>query len=127
MKEEFVTYNQAQALKTAGFDWECQHYYTKENAADDEVWLTSEDMANWNGKDVYPFFLKPLCSAPSLSIVAKWFREKFNWHISVEPEYDGTWYYHICPIGGANEDVDTGFKSYEDALSAGITEILKML
>lgn len=118
MEEVFVTYQQGVELKRLGFDWYCDHYYTKEDSPVGCMWLTVGVDANYNEHYV---------AAPALHVAAKWLRDVLGWHISVNPEYDGTWYFHICPVGGANEEGGDGFKTYEDALSAGITEILKAI
>jgi len=118
--EDFVSYEQATKLKDCGFDWETEYYYEFEEPTDtDAVFKRTSSCWPFNHNAFEESY-----SAPTLSQAAKWLREKLGWHISVNPEYDKTWYYHICPVGGANEEGGDGFKTYEEALSAGITDLI---
>jgi hypothetical protein len=62
MKEEFITYEQALALKELGFDEPCLMYI------DDEEDLINDDTAEWIGA----------VKAPLKQQVFRWFREKHN-------------------------------------------------
>lgn len=130
--DDFVSYEIAQALKKAGFDWACSHYYTKENASDGDVWLTTAAFSpeNWNNdRSNEPDFLKPLCSAPTLWEAQKWLREVHR--ISVEPICNMTrqWNVNVCEIDKFGEAAwsKIGLGTHESALSAGIEAALKLV
>lgn len=136
--EDFVTYDIAQTLKEAGFDWACCHYYTKENAADDYVWITTSTFTpeDWNdGRNIGPVFLKPLCSAPTLAKAQKWLREVHGIHIAVIGNYDcgGNFYAFeiwLQGVPGGRQVLQYETKKlsdYEFALSAGIEAALKLI
>lgn len=135
--EDFVTYKTAQALKKCGFDWPCSHYYTKENAADDEVWITPSafSLEDWNNsRNAEPDFCKPICSAPTLYSAQKWLRKTKGIEVVVEPRYCN--YKHIGYDWHIYDDCSGDYSlraplpfcdSYEYALSAGIEAALKLI
>lgn len=146
--EDFCTYEIARMLKAMGFDWPCSHYYTKENAVDDEVWITPSafSLKDWNnGRNAEPDFLKPLCSAPTLYSAQKWLREIIGIHVGVTPVIQiRKWQFylddltqHINPHDGEmltrcteemqDEYDEEYFDTYESALSAGIVAALKLI
>lgn len=139
MNEDFCSYEIAQALKEAGFDCPCRHYYTKEDASDGNVWLTSAAFSpeDWNdGRNSEPDFLKPLCSAPSLWEAQKWLREKKLWHIEVRINGCRNMFcvelWEMKANGGAFRLQHKGgrvilYDTYESALSAGIEAALKLI
>lgn len=121
--EDYVSYEQAVKLKAAGFDWPTHGYYHKGNCAEDEVWYYTMNPADDHNHRNNP----RVWSAPTLAQAQKWLREVHNWHIHIDAEYDRSWFYHLCPIGGALEEGDADFPTYEAALSAGITAALKLV
>jgi hypothetical protein len=67
MEKEFVTYNQALALKKLGFDEEClKWYHNPDLLTDDEVFLIYND-----DNELFAF-------APLKQQVFRWFREKYD-------------------------------------------------
>ena len=128
--EDFVTYEQALALKKLGFIEDCTHYYQSNILYDKDVFAyykehvtiskLSESFNNIIIKD-------DVCDAPTLAQVQKWFRVKHKQ--SIEPTYDETdWNCMITDMtNGIWTDLDNRFNSYEEALSTGITECLKLL
>lgn len=79
---DFVPFGIAQALRSIGFDVPCVFYYTKEDAAEDEVWITPCDgePENFNQiRDDNPF-LVPVCSAPSYHTTLEWLRREHSIH-----------------------------------------------
>lgn len=122
--EDFVTCEIAQALKREGFDWSCRAVWH----FDGSVWqLITDYGATFRHPSVIPHFNDSatwgahIYSAPTLEQARKWLRENRNLHIDISPDYDRTWYYHPCPIGGATEEGDSGFPTYEAALSAALS------
>lgn len=121
--KDFVSYETAKRLKGAGFSYPCSYYYTSEDAQKRHVWLTrGSQLANLN-KDAG--LIK--CSAPTLWNAQKWLREEHKLHILVDSGFD-TWWYKIFRVYGfcMNEGND-GYKSYEEALSAGIDSALDLI
>lgn len=55
------------------------------------------------------------------------FLHSLGWHVSVDCEYDDTWFYTYLPIGGANMGSESGFGSYGDALLSGIVKVLELI
>ncbi len=50
--DDYVTYEQAVNLKKAGFHEKCENYYTREDAPDNHVWITSgESIKDYNSQD----------------------------------------------------------------------------
>lgn len=136
---DYCDYELAKKLNACGFDEPCDHYYTHEDAPDGAVWLTGDPRTprNYNGQQDGCPFAKPICSAPTLWQAQKWLREKKGVAINVIahdggkyshehvylPNYDesttqwGIWHINHTPL----------FDTYEEALSAGIAEILRLL
>ena len=125
--EDYVTFEQAKKLKKFGFDWECNHYYDKQEQFEQVVVSNYDNYYNCNSDD-----FEDACSAPTLSQSQKWLREvkeicvtssikihkgkyKFNWSITLFKEGRGIW------------DESVIYDTYEQALSAGIDKALELL
>ena len=80
MEKEFITYNQALALKELGFDEPCFGYYQKSAVIGDATILPIQirnKASNFNDNE-YSKMGVPFCSAPTYSQAFRWFREKNN-------------------------------------------------
>lgn len=70
-------------------------------------------------------------SVPPQSIAQKWLRENHSIHIAVDFNQYGRWYYRLYDIEDydflSETEVDKIYKSYEEALEAGIQETLKLI
>ena len=122
MEKEFVTYEQALALKELGFDepclafydgtWDTKIYfnYKRDSSGDYEPFTTSERL-NWFG-------------APLKSQVFRWFRDKYgiNNCISYSRLEDNNWYYQYYKSG-----LDGGFKTYEEAELACLEKLIEII
>lgn len=132
---DYVSYELAKKLKECGFDEPCDHYYCAfDNETDVRFWSihpaqSQNGFTNPNGRVI--------ADAPTLWQSQKWLREKKGIAINVIahdggkyshehvylPNYDesttqwGIWHINHTPL----------FDTYEDALSAGIAEILRLL
>lgn len=134
--EDYVTYEIAQALKKAGFDYPCYFYYTEQDAPNGCVWhTTSEEAPVDYNRSIYAG-----CSMPTLEQAQKWLISK---GIFVEVSCLGTSKFN--PVGISKEVPDwsfelvntaTGdylgenldvFKDYSTSLSAGIEAALKLI
>lgn len=127
--EDFVTYKQALALKKLGFEENVGYYYSELIRL-----VRTKNLGNFN--DVK--FRDILVSAPTLAQAQKWLREEKEMDVLVYNCFSG----YLWEISKANENRGTIIKkydykgehedsgkwlSYEKALSAGITECLKLL
>ena len=135
----FVSFEIANLLKEAGFDWECEHCYN--NGEFDEEYY---EPFNFNKDCLYQI------SAPTLDDAQRWLREvgnkngtviltlNFNENISKHWEVKGIhlnkdrtvmqWFYtcHVKLYGRGIIPVDC-FNTYEEALEAGIKEALEII
>lgn len=127
--EDFCTYEQALALKKLGFRENCLYHYNilnefvpnNFNAEDETVTVDNlYDSLNTNTlSDI-------VCDVPTLAQVQKWFRVRHEQ--SIEPKYDSyQWWCCMTDVSTSEwYDLDESYSSYEEALSAGITECLKL-
>jgi len=103
MNKEFVTYEQAMALKELGFDERCfTRYYESGKLADGLSYLHH----NYFGQ----------VNAPLYQQAFRWFREKYNLHILINVK-DGIWYFERFSING--------FNTYEEAESACLDKLIE--
>lgn len=127
MNEDYVSYPIAVALKKAGFDWKCDHYYTPNKAmhiVKDNA-LAPETTNNR--------FLNEIddgcCTAVPLWYAQKFLREKH--HLSVEPYANiaACFNYNIADLESFADykGQGIGYPTYESALSAGIEEAIKLI
>ena len=127
--EDFCTYEQALALKKLGFDERCLFHYIgdKSSLTENALW--------WNGivsvDRLYKSYNKCRvcdCDAPTLAQAQKWLRNEKKFSVEVSSLCITSWFYDIDNLKD-NKSFETYgvYKSYEEALSAGITECLKLL
>ena len=149
MKEHYCTYSQAVALKRLGFREEVSYYYTKEDAPQNQAWLTTSATGNprdYNQPREWRNAL-PLYSAPRLDQAAAWLRDCKDtiviaepyWECEIEDDSDyltGKWHFVVwkdgcrilCNFDPNKEDEELWlFDEYEQALSAGISAALELL
>ena len=125
MTEELVTLETAKLLKEKGFNWKCEHIIgcnkviTKYDLPQSMSCCTEIDNES----------VEFLC--PTLYIAQKWLRENHSIHIAVDFNQYGRWYYRLYDIEDydflSETEVDKIYKSYEEALEAGIQEALKLI
>ena len=130
-RENYVTVEQAKALKRLGFDWECNAHYSSDGS---HLWTRHQGVINSDE------FASPV--APLLYVAQKWLREVKGIAINVIA-YDNEWlrfkyswnetYMQNCREKGKQWEEWSIVKhygahdTYEAALSEGITQILKLL
>jgi hypothetical protein len=109
MEKEFISYEQALALKELGFDEECFWWYDFQKEL-------RKDIHGFNTNSKY-FMEGSSCSAPLYQQAFRWFREKYK--LDGKPEYFlNDWY---CFIINDMKEEDTSrrlfteFPSYEEA------------
>lgn len=71
-------------------------------------------------------------SVPPQSVVQRWLRETKDLHIEISYMYENYWIYDILTIPnhdlvGLSDRPIIHYKSYEEALEAGIQETLKLI
>lgn len=120
--ETFVTFDQAQALKRLGFDWECRDYYYEDET---QLCLVHSTYKNRNKE-------ADVCSAPTLCHAQKWLREVKNIEVNAFFDYENDkWRWYLSEIPSLPYDTmlkkELVYDTYEAALSAGITAALKEL
>ena len=122
--DDYVSLEQAKLLKENGFPQEftngCKVFCT--------VGEFKGKIVSYN--DCAPERDKKSIAAPSLYIAHKWLRNKHNIHLVIHKDRIDEWsvYGHeISPIEFTVFPLFTGFYSYEEALSAGITKALESL
>ena len=122
--DDFVSYDLAQRLKEVEFKEHCKNAYLKIGRKVKLLyWGTAAKLANDMGGEYV--------SAPNLWQAQKWLREKWDWHIIVEPQiWDGlTYEFKLWHRFRGYENTNRGFhfSSYERALSAGIYAALELI
>jgi hypothetical protein len=127
MTQEFITYEQALALKELGFDEPCFRWY-------DERWGDDlqQDKFNTN-KDLFMTDLD--CSAPLYQQVFRWFREKYELEGVIEQANDYTWY-KFSVYQKSNFYTSEGWKvlkskglkynTYEEAEQAALDKLIEI-
>lgn len=121
-KEDYVSLEVAKLLKEKGYCWPCNSLYTLEGFI---KFRTIDD--NFNRLTAY--------SRPTLYEAQKWLRTKHNIHIVIDNCACGYgWFLYKADNGTRIEDYeecgpnDGGcWDNYEEALSAGILEALKLI
>ena len=145
--EDFVTFEQAKKLKELGFKEECNHYYDliteefTENCAGDN----DTDSFEPEGSAYYDHNSELGCvSAPTLAEVQKWLREKQKLFVTINTYFTGfvdgnfanpDYEYVIVDFRNnsglrkcsSSSTPQKLFKTYEQALSAGIDNVLETI
>jgi hypothetical protein len=130
MKEHFVTYEQALALKELGFNESCllEEYFedsqcVSEWAYEEPFKINTEldyltDKFNADDDEHYEYSV----AVPLKSQVFRWFREKHGLY-SVIDGLEHRQYYKITQLNSCSKEYDT----YEEAESACINKLIKII
>jgi len=121
MKEHFVSYEQALALKELGFDQEFFGFYRKE----------TKNLYKMYGDELYNFDDNIFFIAPLKQQVFKFFRDKFNQHSFIElVEDEGIKYDYCLYVDKSPEEcIDFGdgpHNTYEEAENACIDKLIQL-
>ena len=133
-QEDYVSFEQAQMLKELGFKEKCFAFYTcLGNLEINHLTFSGQHikLENYNDDSINEKYKNVSFSAPTLSQVQKWLREKGMIVLAgYEPykywliENDGPkWKYYINSKDSIHHSM-AEFNSYEQALSAGIDKAL---
>lgn len=138
---DYCNYDLSLALKAAGFDEPCDHYWSKEFANSDKVVLRQASADDYNNDD----WDVPHCSAPLIYHAQKWLREKLLLNVGVNPAIPTLkWQFyiddlnqHINPHDGElmtrwDDDMQERaderlYDSYEQALTEGLESALELI
>ncbi|MDE5885978.1 MAG: hypothetical protein K2H46_00135 [Muribaculaceae bacterium] len=127
IKEKYVSYDQAVALKRLGFAEKISHYYVHFRTGEIKLWR-SKSLCDHN-KYTSP---NDVCSAPRIDQAAAWMRDCKELHVLPrlenvnKPDY-------VCIVTLMRKesiritDDDRYFPDYESALSAGLDAALELL
>tara|TARA_R110000796_G_scaffold205102_1_gene321134 strand:+ start:1378 stop:1767 length:390 start_codon:yes stop_codon:yes gene_type:complete len=119
MKNEFVPYDIALAMKELGFDEECFGCFTKDKKL-------SLDYSTNKGEGHY--FQD--CAAPLYQQAFRWFREKYDLvsEIQAPDGKDGKWNPTIHKVYGFGNHYDNdGFKTYEETELACLRKLIEIV
>jgi hypothetical protein len=106
MNKEFISYEQALALKELGFDEPCLaswNFYTRE--------------LNYNGQPSI-FSSEDVIQLPTFSQAFRWFREKYGYYYEIFVDDDKTFGFMISyfiEIGRADKPIQRMYTTYEEA------------
>lgn len=121
MEREFVSYEQAVALKKLGFD---EHVFCTYNHSKDLIF--EDDGPNRNSDIDYYNDEWTICSAPLKQQVFKWFREKYGCYCDIWQYEDDLSFAFAVKIKFQRYDAEIGFKTYEEAENACIDKLIKL-
>lgn len=119
-EEDYVSLEMAKLLKDKGFNVPCLYQYTDKGT----VWRCF-DPENFNASET-------CYSCPTLYEVQKWLRDTICIHIEIGYMYGNYWIYDLLTIPthdliGLTDRDNVKYESYEEALSAGILEVLELI
>jgi hypothetical protein len=126
MNKEFISYEQALALKELGFDEECLGWYPNNAAALslDGVYIGKPSIGSY----------KLLAYAPLKQQVFRWFRDEHDlfgnidlhvstpvhWYVRIDNMTDNDYLYH-------SEDEDLKWSTYEEAEQACLDKLIEII
>lgn len=136
MTSEFVTYEQALALKELGFDEPCFAYYSINNIENKLFYDIDSDDGELTALNQNQFYYNNLSevgriSSPLKQQVFRWFRENHKFDGWATPCYtsDGKFYSFIIESGKESE-IDGSYdkvKTYEEAENACIDKLIEIV
>lgn len=143
---QIVSFEQAQKLKKAGFDWPCFRYYNMDCCSlEDDA---DKYEYNWNttcntdvAKRLYEdeWVEVSVCSAPTVALALKFMRDKHNLACAVYASasgwswgvikgcHDATGGTFICGSGSDGPNDGGAWDTFEDCESAMLDKILKLI
>ena len=120
MNKEFVSYEQALALKELGFDEPCFAWYN-----DNGNYMLGIDEVRFDTKKTYHFNNTDSVSAPLYQQAFRWFREKHNLIGLVEGGYDNG--KNIFTYVILDDLVDNYYSTYEEAELACLNKLIEII
>ena len=143
MEDTRITFETAKLAKEKGFKEKVIYYYHLHDDLKKPLLINEVEILLKNYKTPYEvrrdwntisteFGYTENFSAPTQSLLAKWLRERYNIHVTSQIgnlDFINTYHYDIryidknkfiCKVKG-------NFKTYEEALEAGLQEALKLI
>ncbi|AGO48536.1 hypothetical protein Phi18:3_gp024 [Cellulophaga phage phi18:3] len=140
MKDELISFETAKLAKEKGFNWETLLTYNNKKL---EEYASNYNLDVENVDEVRLIHLYynfngmggNYISAPTQSLLQRWLREEYNFHIYIEPHnnksgMDYTPYLIIAKYdiqGSKSFDLEKTITSYEEALEIALQEALKLI
>jgi len=127
MNKEFIPYEQALALKELGFDEPCVGCYDNFN-----IWIIDRNSKIEHKNSIYSNneLYKGVILAPLYQQAFRWFREKYGLYHSIgldsSLENDVNCDYQIINHNQSISELETGFKSYEEAELACLIKLINI-
>ncbi len=115
MEKEFIPYEQALALKELGFDFEDNNilgFYSIKYGVTTHQQLTKND--GYNPAILY-------------QQAFRWFREKYNYYISVFRTHDGSWGVDLWLLGVHKPKATIFSETYEEAELACLNKLIEIV
>ncbi len=130
MNKEFVSYEQALALKELGFDESCVMYWRPEMDGSMHLWHHDDayfwDATGSNNSDNAKWVT---CTAPLYQQAFRWFRDNHGLIGLVEGGYDNgkNIFTYVIWEGFKDNMIDEYFISYEEAEQACLDKLIELL
>ena len=127
MNKEFVPYEEALALKELGFNEPCIGFYEKDNLdiIPNKQYLSK---LSYIQNDVIHIDLS--CSCPTYSSVFRWFREKYDYDISIKKCTPSEYKFVIEKLSTKKDSyyfLGVIFKSYGEAELACLKKLIELI
>ncbi len=132
MQEELITLETAKVAKLKGFDEVCYYLHHPEFGIVDNSKYHKNSKLNVTNKDKTEYI-----TAPTQSLLQKWLREIHNIDVFINREgmfikesycifiYDNI--KDISRLRPLDNDIFSGYKTYEEAFEIGLQEALKLI
>jgi len=140
MKDEFVTYEQALALKELGFDESCLAYWFNTTPPNPEGPCIVYHEKPYNNREIIKNVIREFCWAPLKQQAFRWFRDKHNLLVTIQAMMKDSWLLTIQSTDSTTAngvyngkrwelDNDEGYvepKSYEEAEQACLDKLIEI-
>ena len=113
METEFITHEQALALKELGFDEPCFGFFNIKGKFIKDFGITKDIMDSLGLKHLE--FVENICVAPTFSQAFRWFREKYNLFYDILQYIDKDWKYTTYSDNVDDFSQSGFYNTYEEA------------
>ena len=136
MKEELISFETAKLAKEIGFDENTNEFYTTAGNLTGVMYYDPTPNNRTIDTEWFSVLEKEsqaYCTAPTQSLLQKWLRENHKIQIMIDPEYCNVtrdlsgYLLHVCGEYGILSVDREYYKTYEEALEAGLLEALKLI
>lgn len=120
--EDYVSFEQAKALKELGFDWECETFWDDEGSPRENQWVIKRT------RDYFftDYYEDCTIKRPTLAQAQKWLREVKGIDVLIDKPLDGGYFYTL-ETADTIDTLSEKTATYEQALSDGIDKALELL